>query len=399
MSHLRTISTRRIIAICIAAVLGLAGLATIAVAASENGAVPPPKPLAQAVHDAMTGAAPDGVTARVTFTNKLIDASGVGQGRNPLLAGATGRLWVASSGDLRLELQSQGGGGNAQIVLRGDRLTVLDSASNTLYRATLPPAPADATSGGAPETPPTLAVVERALGRLAQSATVGEATPANIAGREAYTVRLAPRSDGGLVGGASVAWDAANGAPLRAAVYAAGRNDPVLELVATDVAFGAVDPSVFDVASPPDAKVVDLSPAQDRPTDGGAPAPPVTGLDAVRAKVGFPLSAPATLAGMDRAQVALVQRDGREGALVTYGKGLGGIAVLQTPEPAGAATGSGLPAGRDGGLPTVDLGGGVQGTALETALGTALTFTRDGVRFVVIGSVTADVAKAAARGL
>ena len=36
---------------------------------------------------------------------------------------------------------------------------------------------------------------------------------------------------------------------------------------------------------------------------------------------------------------------------------------------------------------------------IAMALGTGLTFTRDGVRVVVLGSVTADVAQAAARGL
>ena len=36
---------------------------------------------------------------------------------------------------------------------------------------------------------------------------------------------------------------------------------------------------------------------------------------------------------------------------------------------------------------------------LETALGTAVTFTRGGVRYVVVGSVTGDTALAAARGL
>lgn len=397
MSRLRTISTGRLTALCIAAVLALAGAATIAVAGPGSGPTPPAKPLAQAVRDALSGTAPAGVSARVTFTNSLIDTSGIAKGTNPLLAGAEGRLWISEDGNLRLELQSQGGGGDAQVVLRGDELTVYDASANTIYRATLPPAPADAERAG--DTPPALATVERALSRLARVATVGEATPANIAGREAYSVRLAPRRDGGLVGGAALAWDAANGAPLRVAVYSTLRTDPVLELVATDVDFGAVDAATFDAATPPGATVVDLSPAKDTAgAKDGDHRKPVTGLDAVRAKVGFPLAAPDTLAGKARSEVALVTGDDREGALVTYGEGLGGIAVLQTPvKPGdeGPASGS----GRDEGVGSVDLGGGVRGMQLETPLGTALTFTRDGVRVVVIGSVTADVAQAAARGL
>ena len=395
MTRLRTIATHRLIALCVAAVLGLAGVATIAVAATGGGPTPPPKPLAQALHDAATAAAPAGVTARVTFTNSLIDASGITEGRNPLLAGAKGRLWISAGGDVRLELQSQGGGGDAQLVLRGDELTIFDAASSTVYRATLPADHAQDAGAGS-QDPPTLAAVKRALSRLADVAAIGEATPASIAGREAYTVRFSPRRDGGLVGGASLAWDAANGVPLRAAVYAVGRNDPVLELAATDVSFGAVDDATFAISPPPDATVVDLSPKGEAASgDHDAPAKPVTGLDAVRAKVGFPLSAPSTLAGMSRARVGLIQGDEKNGAVVTYGKGLGGIAVVQTP--AGDAKDEGP--GRDSGIATVDLGGGVRALKLETALGTAITFTRDGVRYVVVGSVTGDTALAAARGL
>ena len=395
MTRLRTISTRRLLALCVAAVLGLAGVATIAVAATGGGPTPPPKPLAQALRDAATAPSPAGVTARVTFTNRLIDTSGISQDRNPLLSGAKGRLWISASGDLRLELQSQGGGGDAQIVLRGDQLTIFDAASNTVYRATLP-ADHPKRSGDESQDPPTLAAVKRALSRLADVAAVGEATPDNIAGREAYTVRLSPKANGGLVGGASLAWDARNGAPLRAAIYAVGQNDPVLELAATDVSFGAVDDATFAVTPPSDATVVDLSPKTGSASgDHGTPDKPVTGLDAVRAKLDFPLSAPATLAGMDRAQVALIQGDERSGAVVTYGEGLGGIAVVQTP--AGTAADKGP--GRDSSLATVDLGGGVRAMKLETALGTAITFTRGGVRYVVVGSVTGDTALAAARGL
>lgn len=396
MTRLRTISTGRLLALCVTALVALAGLAAIAVAGSGSGPTPPPKPLAQALRDAAAGATPQGVSARVRFTNTLIDASGLATGTNPLLAGAKGRLWISSGGDLRLELQSQGGGGDAQVVLRGDQLTVYDSSANTLYRATLPPEPA--AEDRKDEAVPALATVERALARLARVATVGEATPTNIAGREAYTVRLAPRRDGGLVAGASLAWDAANGAPLRVAVYSTQRNDPVLELVATDVDFGPVDASTFTAPAPAGATVVDLSPTASADHAAGRKHPePVTGLDAVRARLGFPLVAPATLAGMQRSQVALIAGDDRAGALVTYGEGLGGLAVLQMPIKAGED--GPADGGRDGGIASVDLGGGLRATQLETALGTGLTFTRDGVRVVVLGSVTADVAQAAARGL
>ena len=75
-----------------------------------------------------------------------------------------------------------------------------------------------------------------------------------------------------------------------------------------------------------------------------------------------------------------------------YGRGLGAILVFQTKaEPRGAAR-SALT------LPQVNIDGAT-GTELATALGTMLTFERDGVRYTVVGSVPPVAAENAARGL
>ena len=60
----------------------------------------------------------------------------------------------------------------------------------------------------------------------------------------------------------------------------------------------------------------------------------MTGLKAVQAKVPFAITAPATLVGLPRQDVRLVDLDGTPGALVTYGQGLGGIAVVESPSKA-----------------------------------------------------------------
>ena len=49
-------------------------------------------------------------------------------------------------------------------------------------------------------------------------------------------------------------------------------------------------------------------------------------------------------------------------------------------------------------LPTVAINGAT-GSELDTALGTMIRFTRGGVSYTVLGSVTPAVARAAARGL
>jgi hypothetical protein len=110
MSYLRHISTRRLLALLAATVAVLAGsAAAIALAAGGSGPTPPPKSLAQAVHDALAAPAVDGVTARIAFTNHLVDAASL-QGSDPLLTGAKGRLW-ATGDKLRLELQASSADG------------------------------------------------------------------------------------------------------------------------------------------------------------------------------------------------------------------------------------------------------------------------------------------------
>jgi hypothetical protein len=391
MSYLRRIPTRRLLALCAAVLAALAGATAIALAAGGSGPTPPAKPLAQAVHDGLAAPAVDGVTARITFTNHLIDAASL-QGGNPILTGATGRLW-ASGDQLRLELQASGEGGDAQVLLDGDKLSIIETGSNTVYRATLP-----RDQKTASEPVPSLARVQDALTQLAQNATLSGAQPSNVAGRPAYTVRISPRHDGGLLGAAEVAWDAEHGVPLRAAVYASGTADPVLELKATNVTFGKVAAANLAIPEPAGAHVVDLSPSG---SGGGADQhAEVTGLNAVQAKVGFPIVAPDTLVGLPRKDVKLVELDGTAGALVTYGQGLGGIAVLESPSQAQPKT---QPQGRhEGGsglsLPKISING-ASGEELDTALGTVVRFERGGVAYTVAGSVPPTAAEAAARGL
>ena len=396
MSHLRQISTRRLLALCAAVVLAAGAVTAIAIAAGGNGATPPPKPLAQAVRDALNAAPVDGVTARIEFTNKLVDSASL-VGSDPILSGAKGRLW-AEGDKLRLELQASGehgGGGDAQVLVDGNRVTVIDQGSNTVYRGTLP-AQTRREKARTPEGPVSLARVQGAIDRLMKKAVVSGAEPSNVAGRPAYTVKLSPRNDAGLLGSVRAAWDAANGVPLRAGVYADGSSSPVLEIKATDISFGPVPDGNLSVPVPAGAKVVDLAPGG-APGAAGRDAGAVTGVGAVSKELSFPLAAPATLVGLPRHEVRLIDREGTKGALVTYGKGLGGIAVVEVPADAkkpGAkrAKGSGLE------LPSISING-ASGQELDTALGTVVSFDRGGVSYTVLGSVPPAAAEAAARAL
>src|SRR4051794_25747311 len=135
MRFLRTISTRRLLALCLSAIAVAAGGTAIAIAAGGSGSTPPPRPLARAVHDGLTAPQVQGITARVKFTNHLIDSSGI-HGANPLLSGADGRLWFAPGKGFRLELQSDNG--DAQVVANPRSFFVYDGTSNTAYRGKVP---------------------------------------------------------------------------------------------------------------------------------------------------------------------------------------------------------------------------------------------------------------------
>src|SRR5438477_7757708 len=134
VTSLRNMSTRRLLAV-IAGAAGVIGGGTAIAVAGGDGPVPPAKPLAVAIHDAATAPAVDGITANIKFTNHLIDSSSL-QGSDPILSGATGRLWLGAGHRMRLELQSDNG--DAQVTYDGNALTIYDAAGNTAYRAKLP---------------------------------------------------------------------------------------------------------------------------------------------------------------------------------------------------------------------------------------------------------------------
>ena len=400
MSALRRISTRRLLMICAITVLAAVGVTAAAMAMGGSGPKPPPKPLANAVRDALSAPSLPGISARIQFTNKLVDASSI-QGADPLLAGASGRLWAspAEGGKLRLELQSEGAGGDTQVLVSNHRFQVYDGGSETVYEGTLPEHE-EGSDGSGTEQVPGLGEIETKITEVEKHAELSGAIPSDVAGQPTYTLHVAPKHDGGLLGGAEIAWDAGNGTPLRAAIYSSSSSSPVLELKATDVSFEAVPSSTFDVSPPPGAKVVNLG-SLGEGEEGGDHGNAAergkehSGVGEVQKSLDFPLTAPDLLAGLPRGDVNGIEVDGRSAALVTYGEGLGGIAVIETAsEPGG---GEGIEAGGLS-LPKVSING-ARGEELDTALGTVLRFSRGGVDYIVVGSVPPAAAEAAARAL
>jgi len=338
--------------------------------ALSTGPRPPAKPLAQAVHDALAGASGQpvqGVSAQVQLTDHLLEganlASGGGEASqlasSPLLSGASGRLWISKEGHVRLELQSEKG--DTQIYYDGNTVQMYDASTNTLYRYTIPAhesgsSTSDATTGAHHEVPSTVKI-EEAISHLGAHANVSGATPTDIAGQAAYTVRVNPKEGGSLIGGAELSWDAIHGVPLRAAIYSTASSSPAIELAATEISYGPVESSVFEFTPPANAKVQEI-----------------------------------TLPEKHAGQSA---QGGEHPKVTTQGHGLSTVAVVESKTQAGAKKSSpALPEG----LQQVKING-TAATELPTELGTLLSFERSGVRYLLAGAVGPAALEAVAKGL
>lgn len=387
MKIFRTLSTARLIALAAIVVVVAAGGAFAVAATGGSGSTPAPKPLAQAIHDALAGPKPAGITADIGFTNKLFPSGALaGQAGSALMSSATGRLWVNGKGG-RLELQSAAG--DAQIVWSETTVTVYDATSNTAYTADIPQ-DTGTTSTTAGSAVPSVGEVTKFLAEFGKQWSVSGADPSNTGGQESYTVKVSPSHDGGLLGSAETAFDALRGVPLKFAIYAQGSSSPVLALEATNVSYGDVPNSDIQVAPPAGAKVVDLSSQAQGAGTKDKSMSPVTGLDAVTKAAPFTAVVPDTVVGLPRQDVRLV---GGKTVIAVYGKGLGAIVLVERAKDAGAAQSSPL-----GVLPAVTIDGAT-GHELATQLGTVLIWDRSGVSYVLAGSLPSAAAEAAARSL
>jgi outer membrane lipoprotein-sorting protein len=384
MNILRRIPLSRLLLVCVL-VIAIGVSATALAFALGSGPTPPAKPLPEAVHDALSAKPAEGVTASVKLTNNLLEGADLAGGggeasqlsQSPLLSGAGGRLWIAKDGRVRLELQAEKG--DTQVLYDGKTVTIYDASSNTLYRYTPPaedvtsdePTQGSASSDGSTSTtpsneppgqsahgqPPTIAKIEEAIAKLSKHADVSGATPADVAGQAAYTVRVSPKESGSLIGGAELSWDAVHGVPLRAALYSSTSSSPVIELAASEISYGPVPDSVFDFSAPSSAKVQEIT----------LPTP----HDAKRQ-----------------------EGDGEKPKATTHGHGISAVELLESKAKPGEK-----PLHLPEGLPKVHINATTTATELPTALGTLLSYESSGVRYLLVGSVTPQAIEAVARGL
>jgi hypothetical protein len=387
---LRRASTTRL-AIAGALIIAAAAAASIALA-SRSGPTPPKRSLAAAIHHSLSGAPATGVSARIRFSNHLFPSGALPGAAQPLLSGATGRLW-AGDGKVRIELQADNG--DTEIGFDGHTAIVYDVASNTAYKMAMPKhgmshhTAGDAHGHGVPA----IGQIRGMLDKVAQHVLLSGAIPGDIAGQPSYTVRVSPKHDGGLLGAVELAFDANRPVPLKVAVLSQGDSSPVLALTVTDISFGSVSAGDLAVHLAPGAKIVRVHPPHPPANATGSKQhAEVAGPSAVAAAVPFTLNAPGSLVGVPRQDVRLIDGSGNPAAMVVYGHGLGAIVLVEQQ------AGSAKDAGPLGSLPSVSVNG-ASGHELATALGTAIQFDRGGVRYTLVGSLPAAAAEAAARAL
>jgi hypothetical protein len=181
--------------------------------------------------------------------------------------------------------------------------------------------------------------------------------------------------------------------PLDVAIFAQGSSSPVLELKATDISYGPVSTGDVAISPPAGTKTVDLgSKATDVGHSNGA-GTPVTGLAAAQAAAGFTVVAPDKLVGLPRQDVRAIGPADSKAVLVVYGQSLGAIAVVERKADSAAPQSGPLSS-----LPKISLDG-VTGHELATQLGTVLQWQRNGVAYVLAGSLPPAAAETAARDL
>ena len=181
---------------------------------------------------------------------------------------STAQVWSGGDGKGRVQIPNPTG--ERTLVSDGTTFWSWNSADKTVTKATKQagqarPAPAD----------PTKAATD-ALSALQPTSVISVDGTAEVAGRPAYDLVLAPKpTERTLLREVRIAVDSEKRVPLRLTVLAQGSSTPALQVGFTDLTFGPQDPARFTFTPPEGATVTD---APSRPENATKPdAPTVVG--------------------------------------------------------------------------------------------------------------------------
>lgn len=188
---------------------------------------------------------------------------------------STARIWSGGDGKGRVQIPTPTG--ERTLVSDGTTFWSWDSTDRTV---TTGPEKHDGAHPQAGPTDPTAAATQ-ALAALQPTSTISVDGTAEVAGRPAYALVLAPKpTERTLLREVRIAVDAEKRVPLQLTVLAQGSAAPVLTVGFSDVTFGAQDASLFTFTPPPGATVkqaTDTPDAQKPAKPAGAAAPTIVG--------------------------------------------------------------------------------------------------------------------------
>lgn len=140
-------------------------------------------------------------------------------------------------------------------IRNGKTIWKYDSSDNTVIKGTLP----EATSTKIPQrsgTPPTPAeLTDSLIAMMGPHTQMSVQDGTRIAGRDAYTLELMPRSDDSLVAKVSIGVDAQTGAPLRVVVDAVDQQTPAVSMGFTSFTPQTPDAKIFEFTPPAGAQI------------------------------------------------------------------------------------------------------------------------------------------------
>ncbi|MFL4474046.1 outer membrane lipoprotein carrier protein LolA [Paeniglutamicibacter sp. MACA_103] len=164
------------------------------------------------------------------------------------------RVYV--DGPDKARIQVMDGMDEQNFIRNGSSLWHYDSAENTAVHLTLPRLPRHAGPPRHTMQPPTPGVVaDRLLEAMGPNTDLSVQDDTRVAGRDAYTLELVPRSDESLIAKVSIGVDAATGAPLDVVVDAVGQEDPAIAVGFTTFTPETPAADLFEFTPPPGAEV------------------------------------------------------------------------------------------------------------------------------------------------
>lgn len=188
-----------------------------------------------------------------------------------LLSG-THTVRVAAAGEDRQRVSIVEDAAEYSITRNGDDVWAYDSASNRVFHSKVSEAEAAGHKDGRrhggklpedfPATPQEAA--DQVLKALDGNTSVTVDGTTEVAGRDAYKLRFAPKESSSTVEAVTIAVDADNGAPLKFTLTPKSGGKAVLDIGFTDVSFDKPAAKTFEFTPPKGAKVTEADPGDHR---------------------------------------------------------------------------------------------------------------------------------------